>query len=608
MSFKNLEEKLDDANRAYRIGQPIMSDEEYERHLADLTNDNPESTLLNTIGTSVSDESRKVRLPMTMASMNKVKSYDELVRWMKLKNISADTLLVITPKYDGISLCVNETTGEAFTRGDGEYGQRSDEHFKLLQNKMPESNSKRDFFTCGEVLLPRSVFAEKYAAEYANGRNLIAGKFNDKKAQDILKDAVYIRYGIKDADGEKLLELEYLNAFQKVAVPYIWTTIDKLSDEELANIFKKFSGEFELDGLIIEVNDKSLREQLGRETSTGNPCYARAFKGAFEEVKESVVTSINWSVSKQGLVKPVIQIEPVSLDGATVTNITGNNAKYIKTMGIGKGAIVRVKRSGMVIPLITEVVKTVEFEMPQIDGAEIEWSASGIELITIEETDAQRFKQLVSFFEILGIENVSEGIFSQLWEKGCKTVKQVLAITVSDLARLDNFRDRKAQNVYDAIQNSVKGVKLCKAQHASGFFKTLGSRKLALLAHFEEIPTLEKIVKIDGFAETSAQEYLNGIVKFNEFIKDLPIEIERAEQSEPTGGEFSEKTFVFTGVRRADLESIIVAKGGRIGSGVSKNTDFLVMKEVGSGSSKEQKALELGVKVITVGELEKLLG
>lgn len=607
MSFENLETTLSEANDAYRAGEPIMTDAEYDAALDQLAETAPDAKLLSTVGTTALDASRKVPLLMVMASMNKVKSYEELVRWMRLKNIPNDALLVITPKFDGISLCVNELTGCAVQRGDNEFGQLSSEHYELVGNKFAEA---MELTTNGEVLFPRSVFDEKYAADYENARNTVGGKFNNKEPQPILRDAVYIRYGTSGlVGGSKVAELEYLNARQAIQVPYLTVYLAELSDTRLVEIYRDFRDEYELDGLIVEVNDGALRARLGRETSTKNPAYARAYKGAFEEVKETVVTGITWSITKQGLVKPVVQIEPVKLDGATVTNITGKNARNIQVLGIGAGAVVKVMRSGMVIPEIKEVVARVEFQMPEIEGAEIKWSASGIELETDTETDEQRFKQLAAFFEILGIENVSEGIFRQLWEKGYRTVKQILELSVSDLSRLDNFRDRKAQNVYEAIQKSVKDVRLSKLQHASGFFRTLGSRKLALLEGFREKPAVADVVKIDGFAETSAAEFINGYDKFFAFISDLPITIASAAATAnaPQSSELLDRSFVFTGVRRADLESVIVSKGGKIGSGVSKNTDFLVMKQVGSGSSKEQKAQELGVKVICVEELEKML-
>ncbi len=604
MKLEELRKIIKEANIAYRKGNAIISDQEYDNYVEMLEELSPNDELLNQIGFVVEDDSRKEKLPMQMRSMNKVKTYVELRRWMELKGIDKNTELVITPKYDGISFCAEEIVKRAWTRGDGVFGQRSDEHFKMIGN----ASNTIEHLTFGEVMMPRSVFSQKYSVEFKNPRNLVAGQVNNKEPQKVLSDLVYIRYGIgNNIFPTKSAQLEYLNNNQEIKVPFFITKIDKLSDETLLDLFNQLNTEFELDGLIIEVNDETLRSRLGRETSSGNPCYARAYKGAFEEVKETEVIGISWNISKQGLLKPIIHVKPIQLDGVTVSNVTGNNAKFVKDNGIGVGAMVKVKRSGMVIPLIVDVTKTVDFVEPTVDGVEVVWNEAGIELMTLTETDEQRFKQLVSFFEILEVENVSEGIIKQLWEAGYTNVADILKLQATQLHGLEGFGKRKAEIVYNAIHDKMKNVELSKLQHATGFFKGLGSKKLALLEHFESKPSINDIISIEGFAETSAESYIEGWDKFYEFIKELPITLKKSEKVESLSSELAGQQFVFTGVRRADLEVLIAEKGGVVGSGVSKKTSFLVMKEVGSGSSKEQKALELGVKVITVQELESML-
>lgn len=130
-----------------------------------------------------------------------------------------------------------------------------------------------------------------------------------------------------------------------------------------------------------------------------------------------------------------------------------------------------------------------------------------------------------------------------------------------------------------------------------------------MLEHFETKPSFKDILAIEGFAETSAMSYLVGYDEFYEFIKDLPVTYKVVSRETPINinGPLSGKYFVFSGFRRSDLEKIIESKGGKIGSSVSKNTTHLVMKEVGTGSSKEKKALELGITIITVDDLENIL-
>ena len=604
--INELKEKIVKANEAYRIGKPIMSDKDYDQLVEELELLSPNDDVLTKVGHVVADETRKSKLPIEMASMNKIKSMNDINDWCRLKNITSHNFVIITPKYDGLSLCVNETTSEAFTRGDGTYGQKSNEHYSRIGNHL----SKTSFsFTYGEVMMSKKTFLEKYSSDFANPRNLVAGLLNSKEATDALKDCDYIKYGAiqsRNMFQSKKQILDELNSNQSVKVPYHICRISDLTEELLINLFHEYSIDYEIDGLIIEINDLNTQMTLGRETSSNNPIWARAFKHpSFEQSAETEIIGISWNISKQGYLKPTLHISPVKLDGVTVSNVTGNNARFVKDMGIGVGAKVIVKRSGMVIPIIADVIETVEFQMPDVDN--IDWNENGVELVTLTETDDQKLKKNISFFEILESDNVSEGVITQLWDAGYKTISDILNLTTSDLEKIDRFGKRKAKIVHESIQKSVTNVSLSKLQHATGIFKGLGSKKLLLLEDFVTKPTVDQIMSIEGFAEISAKSYVDSYDEFFNFVKDLPITISEKVEVVKTGNDLDGKQFVFTGVRRKDLEEVIVSRGGVIGGSVSKNTTYLVMKEKGSGSSKETKAISLGVTILTVEELEDLL-
>jgi len=607
--INELVEKIKIANEKYRIGEPIMSDSQFDKLIEQLKSIDPKNKILQTIGHQIKDENRKSRLPIEMASMNKIKSIEDIKDWCRLKDISSTETVVITPKFDGLSLCVNETTQDAWTRGDGEFGQKSNEHYKLIGNHL--ANSTRDEYTYGEVMMSKSTFLKKYSAEFANPRNLVAGLLNSKDPQATLKDCSYIKYGSISKKSSsnyqtKKQVLDSLNSNQEIKVDYHICKISDVTEDLLISLFHKFGTEYEIDGLIIEINDINSQNKLGRETSSNNPVWARAFKHpSFEQSAQTEIIGISWNISKQGYLKPTLHINPVRLDGVTVSNVTGNNARFVKDMGIGIGAKVLVKRSGMVIPIISEVIEPVDFLMPDVPN--IDWNENGVELITLTETDEQKFKQLVSFFEILETDNFGEGVIKQLWDNGHNTVKNILNLSQSDLEKIDRFGKRKAEIVYNSIKKATSDVSLSKLQHATGIFKGLGSKKLALLEHFTTKPIVDQILEIEGFAEISAQSYIDGYDKFFEFINGLPITIQEKKESVKVSNDLDGMSFVFTGIRRPDLVEVIESRGGKEGSSVSKNTTYLVMKSVGSGSSKEKKAQELGVKVITVQELEEIL-
>ena len=604
-----LKNRIKEANEAYRIGKPVMSDSEYDILIEELAEMSPEDELLSVVGHEILDETRKARLPIPMASMNKIKTLDEIKDWQRLKLIPNAVEIICTPKYDGLSLCVDEVIGEAITRGDGLYGQRSTEHYRLIGNHLDINNIFS--YSYGEVIMPKQVFLDKYSNDFANPRNLVAGLINSKTVSESLRDCNFIKYGAvtaKNTFTTKKELLDSLNERQETKVAYHVCGILDLSEDLLISLFKEWSEDYEIDGIILEVNNLATQESLGRETSSGNPVWARAFKHeSFEQKAESEVIGISWNISKNGLLKPIIHINPIRLDGVTVSNVTGNNARFIKDMGIGVGAKVIVKRSGMVIPKIVDVVQTVDFIEPTIEGIDVIWNEAGIELITLTETEDQKLKKIVAFFEILEADNVGEGVVTQLWDAGYKTIKDVLNITVDQLESIDRFGKRKAKIVFDSIKKSITGVQLSKIQHASGVFPGLGSKKLALLEHFDGKPTIDQVMEIEGFAEISARTFVDNYDIFRTFVEGLPVTIEQKVEVVLAGTDLVGKTFVFTGVRRKDLEEVIVSRGGVIGGSVSKNTTYLVMKEKGSGSSKETKAISLGVVILTVEELEDLL-
>lgn len=624
--IEDLRKRIIEANEAYRNGDAIISDMEFDALLDELTLLSPDDELLLKIGHNVTDDTRKMKLPIPMASMNKIKTIDEIKDWHRLKLIPSAVEVICTPKYDGLSLCVNEITCDAITRGDGTYGQKSTEHYRFIGNHLydqrePEFQQNTNAFGCGpfaytygEVIMPKSVFLEKYATEFANPRNLVAGLINSKTISDPLKDCKYIKYGaVLHAIQQNLFTtkaelLDSLNNGQKTQVPYFVSSITELTEETLINLFHMWSQEFEIDGIIIEVNNLATQKTLGREATTGNPIYARAFKHeSFEQKAESTVTGISWNISKQGLLKPIVHIEPIRLDGVTVSNVTGNNARFVKDMGIGVGAKVIVKRSGMVIPKIIDVVETVEFVEPIIEGVEIGWNDAGIELITLTETDDQQLKKIVAFFEILEADNVGEGVIKQLWDAGFTTVKSILNANVSDFEKIEGFGKRKAKIVFDSIKKSTTNIQLSKLQHASGVFTGLGSKKLALLEHFSQKPTIDQVMEIEGFAEISAKTYVDNFDNFAEFIQGLPVTIEEKKELVLEGTDLEGMVVVFTGVRDKKSEEEIISRGGKIGSSVSKNTTHLICKDPDSGSSKLEKAKSLGVKIMSLDDLNSLL-
>ena len=181
---------------------------------------------------------------------------------------------------------------------------------------------------------------------------------------------------------------------------------------------------------------------------------------------------------------------------------------------------------------------------------------------------------------------------------------------MSDFEKLEKFGKRKAYIVYTNIKKAITNVNLAKLMHASNMFNGLGSKKLELVCYFAETPTIEQVVKIESFSEISANVFINGYDTFYKWLKTVPqitIETKKEKNMEANETSLEGKTFCFTGIRRKDLEDVIVSKSGKILSGVSKNLTYLVCKDKNSGSSKLAKAEQIGVTLLSIDELEEML-
>jgi DNA ligase (NAD+) len=594
----------------YRSGNEMVSDSTYDALVDELVElvGEEDDFFDSSVKEEETDSDRKEKLPssVVMASMTKVKNIEELKKRIRLNKIPSDAEYILSPKYDGIAILKDESLQKAWTKGSKDAsGLRSDEHLKFMKDVTINHTP----YTFGECIISRANYELiKDSFESDSARNAVAGLFRRDYVSSELEQVDFIRYGVFGRDDLKTKKelFDFLNETQKVKVPYKIVKIEDLTEEYLKDVFFEFSKEYDIDGIIIEVNDMSLHKILGRERN-GNPKYALAFKGAFEDVAEVKCTDVEYNISKMGNVIPVAIFNPGALlNGAYVTRATINNCSFMKELGLNIGSSVLLKRNGMVTPGIHKVLTKMPFTMPE--GIDCEWDENGVHLKTLAETDDQRKKKLFAFFNILGVENVSDKTFDLLFDSGYKTVKDVLLMSQADFLSLDRFGGKKAANVYNDIQSKMKDVPLAKLQHATGCFKLLGSKKLALLEHFETRPSFDEVMAIDGFSEISTENYLNGLDPFWDFVKDLPITWTRTKKVEVVSSDLDGKQFVFTGYRNKEVEEIIKSRKGSIGSGVTSKTSYLVMASKGSGSSKELKAIELGVTVLDKDELIKFLG
>ncbi len=600
-------------NLAYRLGESEVEDDIYDTLLESLK---PEDPQRNLTGFKVKD-SRKAKLPIPMFSMDKVKSFEELMTWVKSKKISPEEMVVVTPKYDGLSFLVQHDTGKAYTRGNGEEGQASDEHYEMLcSNKTVPSNLKlMGHHLIGEVIMAKSTFLEKYRQDYRNPRNLVAGLFNSKKPSPALRDVHFLSYGLGDETESKSESLSCLNEHNDIPVPFKHTPIGQLNQHDLQQWFMEWGQDFEIDGLIIELDDPKRRQQLGRETNN-NPCYARAWKGYEASSAETTILDHHYRVSKDGRLTAVAKLEPIELDGVTVNHVTLYNAAMIESQGWGIGARVQVIRSGMVIPKIISTPKMVVPKLPETCPScsqPLQWDKNRVHLTCNSRSScsSQRMQGTVSFFKVMSIDEVGEKIVEQLYDAGYDTVAKICAMTVDDFQSLDRFAIKRAQLIFNNLHEKLQDVPLEIVQHASGCFRGLGAKRLALCSRFdqpEKKPDLETLLCIDGFSEITARAYLNGFSAFWEFIRQLPITIKTTnEQQGNSDGRCHDLKFCFTGYRDKEAQSLIEAEGGQLSTGVSSKTTHVVAKDPNGASSKLKKARQLNLPIWTPEQLYAFL-
>lgn len=629
---KELEEKIIEANRLYREGNPIMSDKEYDRMKEELERHFPDSDILKkSIVEESVKEDRMEKLPYPMFSLEKVKTVDEIVRWAKdVWGLSSNDHVVITPKYDGISLLVDETTNDCWTRGDGTEGQNSRDHYRYVNHGNPMN--KKGCFTFGEAIIPIGMFLKNVKPlGYKSARNAVAGAFNadDFNAQ-VLGNTAYIRYGIMDSGKDKSMQLaELYNDYDPYATQYWVTSAGVFDDEKTAltylnDLFESIKN-FKCDGLVIEVDNKTKREELGRLPNR-NPRYAIAYKNPdWQERFTTKVKKIEWSISKDGKAKPVIVFDPVEFDGATVSRCTGYNAKYITDNHISPNAYIVVSRSGDVIPKHLETVSySVELFREMCDGMMIcpscgeplKWDGTFTDIVcTNFDCKEKKIKQITYFFATLETEEMQEATVRKFYEGGLDSAEKIVNASEKELSQIEGIGaklSKKLQGQFDKYaDNGVSFAKILTAYNVFGgvigektcqmIFDSLSDEDVKVLFNDGTLPN-KTLLSIDGVAETTATSFNNGLAVFFNIIEDSPFPISYVKNNVVLAD--NPESVCFTGFRNKEWEERLSKEGHKVVSGVSKNTTILVTKDKESSSSKVKKAKELSIPILTPEEFE----
>jgi len=612
LKAKDLVKILKEADDAYHNkGKIIMPDDEYDLIKDHLRKIAPKNPYFKLVGFKP-PEKFKIKLPYYLGSQNKIKygNIKELDNWFSKYNKPIE--YVISEKLDGIScLFINDGEIKIFTRGDGVYGTDITyiKDYIKFPTKIPEGFAIR-----GELLLSKKNW-ELMKDIGANARNVVAGIINsktiNKKVLEKIEFVVYDVFSdrIKNEDGLKLAKkLKFKVVKHKVFK-------DRLSNEHLFELLKDFkkNSEYEIDGIVITHN-KSYEIKDGE-----NPPYSFAFKSnELLDVAQVIVTNVEWNISKDRYMKPIVQFNPVKLNGVVIKQATGFNADFIEKNKIGVGSIINIQRSGEVIPHIISVIKEADNGRPLMPTIAYKWNKTHIDIIA-ELDDKHRdvdIKNFTFFMKSLKIKGVSEGILSKLYDNGYDTLKKIIEITKEEILEIAGFKEKSASNLLEALEE-IKKKNCNEIMIASNIIgRGLGEKKLELiLKNFPEICQnkkkgldikIEDLMKINGMGELTSQLFLDNLMKFYEFYDDLGFKLKKVDVIiKEKDGIFKNVYFVFTGFRSDEIEKFIKDNGGEVENNITSKTNFLIMKDRNKITNKIEKAVEKGVQIISKDDFVK---
>jgi NAD-dependent DNA ligase len=603
----------------FHSGESVISDKLFDDLYDEIKKRDPKNEFFKMVGFEATKN--KVELPYYMGSMDKLKTseLDKLNKWSKKFN-KYD--YVIMDKLDGISgLFVKESDETKFyTRGNGTIGQ----DITYLINTIPDlkkiSKLKDDIVIRGEIIISKQKW-KKYENEFSNARNMVSGLVNSKSINtNIMKDIDFVVYEIMEPRMRMSDQIKYLDK-HKINTVYNEILDKKDLDFEMLDeilIDRRESSTYEVDGIII------MDDSLNEVNYEGNPDFAFAFKDASEKLTADVVVKdVEWNISKDGYIKPKLVLEPTKLSGVVISNATAFNAKYIIDNKIGPGSIVKIIRSGDVIPHVLEVIKTAKVKMPDV---EYEWNETEVDLIAIgDKTDNQIIKELTFFADKMDIANLSEGLIKNFVENDIDDIFKIINISKADLLKLDGFKDKLVNKIYDNIQTAMENATLVQFMNATNIFghnfgnkrlekiwKQYGNNFIKFMKDHTKDEISKEVIKIDGFDEITSKQFSEYIHEFIKVFEKIPKKyqkniIDNSEVKE-VSDKFKGKKFVFSGFRNKEWEEFITENGGELSSSVSKNTSYLITtkKERDEGSnSKVVKAKGLEIEIVTKEEFEE---
>ena len=578
----------------------------------------------------------KVNHRVQMGSIQDVFSFDEVRQFVNtVKQSVADPKFVVEPKIDGLSVSLEYHNGKfeiGSTRGDGFVGENVTANLKTVKAIPMSISEKLPLLEVrGEVYMPKNVFEdlveeqEKNAEQpFKNPRNAAAGSLRQKNPKITAKRKLDIFcFNIQQMEGKDLTShkqsLDYIKSLGFKTVPdykLVSSTVEIIQCIE--NIGEnRFDLPFDIDGVVIKVDDFNQREILGYTAKT--PKWSVAYKFPPEE-KQSKLLDIELNVGRTGAITPVAVFEPILLAGTSVSRATLHNQDFIDEKNISIGDIITVRKAGDIIPevvCVAEKIGTDTFKIPDkcpVCGSDVVKSEEAAIRCPNVDCPAQIFRSIVHFASkgAMDIDGLGPAIVDTLLDKGLiKSVADLYELKVSDLVELEKFQEKSANNLVNAIEKS-KSNSLDKLVFGLGI-PNVGQASAKLLCDkFGDLDnimnaTAEQVSEIDGFGDIMAQSVVKAfseahMIKLVERLKSYGVNT--SYEKVQIDNRFEGKTFVLTGtlptLKRSEAKAIIEKYGGKASGSVSKKTDYVLAGE--ETGSKLTKAEQLGIKIISEQE------
>lgn len=643
--IKELIEILNQANKAYyQEAAEIMSNYEYDALYDELLALESETGVVignsptANVGYEVVSELPKERHDRAMLSLNKTKSVEELTEWL------GEQEALLSWKLDGLTIVLTYNQGElqkAVTRGNGEIGEVITNNAKVFKNVPLKIQYKGELILRGEAVIRYSDFEkinsqiEDVEAKYKNPRNLCSGsvrQLNNKitAARNVNFFAFsLVRADEVDFNNSRRNQFEWLKNQGFEVVEYKMVTKQTLPETVEFFSQKIKSNDFPSDGLVITFDNISYGQSLG--TTAKFPRDSIAFKWA-DEVKETKLLEIEWSPSRTGLINPVAIFEPVELEGTSVSRASVHNISILKNLELGIGDTIEVYKANMIIPQIADNltrsgVCPIPSKCPVCSEETKIRKINDVEALYCEnpECQAKKIKAFTLFVsrDALNIDGLSEATLEKFIAKGfIKEFADIFHLEQykDEIIEMEGFGQKSFDNLMVSIQNA-RNTNLPRLIYSLGILNIgLSNAKMICKEFNYDIERLitasrEELSGISGIGEVIADSIVSyfeeeeNLINLRHLLKELNIEkIEINESSQV----LKDKTFVITGSlehfeNRNALKELIEEKGGKVTGSVTSKTNYLINNDTTSSSSKNKKAKELGVEIISEEDFMKLI-